>query len=232
MDKLIRDSQTIGSLIPIELYGLDLSTLGGSVLHFYSGVNGNNQPLVWQGITYSPLPIESEGFDITGNGTLPRPKIRVANIDGIFSSLVMNYDDLIGCKLIRRRTFAKYLDAVNFVDGNPDADPFQEYPPDIWFFERKISENRFLIEWELASAFDLQGVLLPRRQIIQNSCSWIYKSAECSWVPTDRFYDKNDLQTIDQAQDFCGKRLSSCKVRFRNGVLPFGGFPGAIRYDG
>lgn len=231
MEKLIRDSQTLGGLVLVELFELDLSSLGGSSLFFYSGVSSNDQPIVWQGVAYNPLPIESEGFDITTSGALPRPRLRVANIDGIFSSLVENYDDLIGCKLLRRRTFSKYLDAVNFVGGNPDADAFQEYPTDLWFFERKISENRFVIEWELSSAFDLQGVQLPRRQIIQNSCSWQYKSAECSWVPTDLFYDKNDTLTPNANEDFCGKRLSSCKVRFQNRILPFGGFPGAIRYD-
>jgi phage-related protein len=34
--------------------------------------------------------------------------------------------------------------------------------------------------------------------------------------------------------DVCGKRLSSCKVRengFTDKILPFGGFPGALRYE-
>ena len=38
-----------------------------------------NQSITWQGVQYLPVAIESEGFDILGDGKLARPKIRIAN---------------------------------------------------------------------------------------------------------------------------------------------------------
>ncbi|MCL2874782.1 MAG: phage minor tail protein L [Betaproteobacteria bacterium] len=205
---------------------------GGGIARFHAGTNGLQQPVWWQGVEYLPLPIEAEGFDIMTKGQLPRPKVRVANIGGLFSAEARQHDDLIGCKVTRKRTFMRYLDAKNFPGGvNADADPNQCLPDDIWFVDRKSIENRYVIEWELASAFDVQGVMLPFRQIIQNSCPWKYRGAECGWV--GGYYDRDDKATYESGKDYCAKRLSSCRIRFGVTVdLPFGGYPGAHRFDG
>lgn len=358
---------------------------GGDLLYFHAGTNELTQPVVWQGNTYQPFPIESEGFDISTKGSLPRPKIRVANVNGMFSAEIRKNDDLVGCKIIRKRTFGRYLDDANFLktnrlansmdpatwdtyvtgvgvvevtrvndprygqvtritklvgatgdragikknvlgltgtqtnasiwckknsanatgnafrvetatlpsgvttnylplpdtstqwthiasesvftslsgdgtfyvflDGpvgtsidiyaphlslgeelkeyepttgkaNQSADPNQHFADDVWYIERKLNENRYVVEWELSSAFDLQGVMLPSRQIIQNSCTWQYRSTECGY--TGAYFDK-DNNLNDSAHDFCSKTLKACEVRFGNGTLPYGGFPGATR---
>lgn len=224
-------SAEIQSLSPtsiIELYVLDLSSMpGGTVARFHAGTNAMQQQVVWQGQSYQSIPIEAEGFDVMTKGTLPRPKIRIANVDGIISAEVAQYDDLIGCKVTRKRTFLRYLDAVNFPGGvNPTADPNQHLADDVWFIDRKVSENRYIVEWELASAFDVQGVMLPFRQIIQNSCPWRYRGPECGY--TGPAYDSSDKPCATNL-DYCAKRFSSCKARFGYGNLPFGGFPGAQR---
>lgn len=225
--------QSLSPSAEVELFVLDLSRFAAGLQRFHAGTNALQQPVVWQGETYMPLPIEASGFEITARGTLPRPKLRVANINGLLSAQVAAYDDLVGCKVIRKRTFARYLDAVNFPSGiNPDADPNQYLPDDIWFVERKVSENRYVIEWELASAFDLQGVKLPARQVVQNTCSWLYRGEQCGYSGPAR--DVND-ELCAPEKDACGKRLRSCIVRFTNPdgtvtPLPFGGFPGARRY--
>lgn len=225
----------IQSLSPsaiMEFFVLDMTNFeGGGIAYFHAGTNGVQTPVRWQGIEYLPLPVEVEGFDVMTKGTLPRPKIRVANISGIFSAEARQHDDLIGCRVIRKRTFLRYIDASNFPSGmNADADPNQHLEDDVWYVDRKTVENRYIIEWELASAFDVQGVMLPFRQVIQNSCPWTYRGPECGW--TGDYYDKNDQVTYDSSSDFCAKRMSSCRARKReNGVIPFGGYPGAHRYD-
>lgn len=231
-DEAVPIRAEIQSLSPtslVTLFELNMENVGGSPVYFHAGTNELQSPVTWQGIQYLPLPIEAEGFDINSKGALPRPKIRVANINGIFSAAVRESDDLVGCKIVRRRTFKRYLDAVNFPGGmNSTADPNQHLVDDVWFIERKVAENRYVIEWELASAFDLQGVMLPYRQIIQNSCPWKYRGPECGW--TGSYYDTNDQPTGDSSKDVCGKRLNSCKARFgASAVLPYGGFPGAMR---
>lgn len=210
----------------VELFELNMEHRGGDVIRFHSGVNNLGQPIVWQGLTYEPMPIEAEGFDVSAQGTLPRPKVRIANVQGLLSALSMELEDLIGAKLIRRRTFGRFLDSVNFPGGNPEADPTQHFADQLWFVDRKTTETKYMIEWELASAFDLMGVQLPFGQITKNVCRWRYRSAECGW--TGGFYTKDDLPTSDPNLDQCGKRVSSCECRFGDEVaLPFGGFPGA-----
>lgn len=223
--------QSLASSAPVELFVLDTTNLqGGTLMHFHAGTNRLSQPVLWQGQSYTPLPIEAEGFDKTIKGTLPRPKLRIANLNGMFSSEVREHDDLVGCKVTRKKTYARYLDAINFPGGiNPDADPNQYLPDELWFIDRKVSENRYMIEWELASAFDLNGVQLPNRQVIQNACSWRYRGPECGY--TGPYYDKDDKPTVFAAADTCPKRLSSCKVRQGEySILTFGGYPGAKRY--
>lgn len=210
----------------IDLFELDATSIGGAVVRFHAGVNGLGNDVVWQGNTYTRFPIEAEGFEWNGKGALPRPKLRVANITGLIGALARELDDLVGAKVTRRRTFVKYLDAVNFAGGvNPTADPNAHFTDEVYFVERKASENPVFLEFELAAAFDVQGVQLPRRQVVQNVCTWRYRGAECGYAG-GAVANRNDQATTVLAEDACGKRLASCKLRFGEyGELPYGGFP-------
>lgn len=221
-----KEIQSLERSALVELFVVDSTRLGGGISYFHAGVNNNGQPIVWQGIKYEPMPIESEGFDISSQGALPTPKLRAANVQGLFSAMSQELGNLVGAKLIRKRTFGRYLDAVNFKGGNPEADPTHHFPDQIWYIDRPLRENKYMIEWQLASAFDLMGVQLPFGQIIKNSCRWRYRSAECGW--SGGFYTKDDKPTDDPNLDACGKRLGSCGCRFgEDNPLPFGGYPGA-----
>ena len=108
----------------IELFTLELNaTLHGSttIYRFHNGANLNaNGEVVWAGNSYLRFPIQCEGFEFTGTGTLPRPTISVSNIFGTLTAIMQNVNqttvgnDLNGAKLIRIRTLARFLDAVNF----------------------------------------------------------------------------------------------------------------------
>lgn len=216
----------------VELFEIDLSPIGvAEQYYFHNGVNALGNDVVWQGQVYTRFPIEASGFGKNGSGQQPRPTLRIANITGLLGALVRANEDLVRSKVIRRRTFLKYLDASNFAGGvNPTADANVHLPDEVWFIDRKASQNQVFIEWELASAMDLSGMLLPRRQCIQSVCTWQYRSAECGFTG-GAVADIADVQTTDLAKDKCGKRLTSCKLRFPSGDLPFGGFPsvGLIR---
>jgi len=221
----------IQKLVPsavIELFVLDLSLFSQGSVYFHAGTNSLQQRLTWQGKTYEAFPIQVEGFEFNGNGQIPRPKLKVANVTGAITAMVLIYQDLVGAKITRKRTLAKYLDAVNFPGGvNPTADPTAEFADDIYYIDRKSRETRDVIEFELAASFDLEGVNLPRRQIVQNVCPWRYRSSECGYTGTS-YFDANDQSVASSTQDICGKRLSSCQARFgQNAELPFGGFPAA-----
>ncbi|MEO6147180.1 MAG: phage minor tail protein L [Sulfuriferula sp.] len=213
-----------GSLV--ELFVLDLTSVGSIVLYFHVGLNGLLSSVVWQGVTYTAMPMQFEGWEVTGKGQLPRPKARISNATGLIATYAKSFNDLVGAKLTRKRTFAKYLDAINLPGGvNATADPNVHFPDDVYFVDRKSVENKTLVEFELAAAFDVQGIVLPRRQFIQNVCAWKYRSAECGFAG-GAVALSNDTPTTTLSLDSCGKRLASCKLRFGTySQLPFGGFP-------
>ena len=44
------------------------------------------------------------------------------------------------------------------------SDPNAEFPREIYSVDRKSAENREVVEFELAAAFDLAGIRVPKRQ--------------------------------------------------------------------
>lgn len=213
----------------VELFQLDTTAAGDNQIYYlHNGVNELGNSVVFDGNLYTRFPIVASEFEKTSQGTLPRPKIQIANVTGLIGVLAKELGDLVGSKVTRIRTFVKYLDAVNFPGGvNPTADPNQVLDKEIWFIDRKSSENVVFVEFELTAAFDVQGVKIPRRQVVQNVCPWRYRSSECSYSGGP-VADKFDQATDNPALDSCGKRLNSCRLRFgATAELPFGGFPSA-----
>lgn len=215
----------------IELFQLTLiATLHGTsdTYYFHAGVNANvSGNIVWNGTQYVRLPIQAEGFEYSNTGTLPRPTLTVANLGGEISALLLLANaftpgnDLGGAKVTRIRTLKKFL------DGEAAADPHAKFPDEIWYVDRKSAETRDVVQWELASKFDLAGIMLPKRQIIANVCQWQYRSSECGYTGSN-YWNANDQSVGTLAADVCGKRLTSCKLRFgATSPLPFGSFPGA-----
>ena len=110
---------------------------------------------------------------------------------------------------------------------NPTADPTVCFDDEVYYVDRKVNENRLMIEWELVSAMDLAGVKLPKRQIIANLCPWRYRGGECNYTGGP-VAEGNGAYTSDPAKDACGKRLSDCRLRFTGTqVVRFGGYPAA-----
>ena len=226
------------------------------ILRFHAGTSGvDNNNIVWNGNTYTQYPCIATGFEYNGKGQLPRPRLQFANLQSLVSALltvVNSYtpgNDLISAKFTRIRTLQKYIDSANYpqfaqienlilvndvalVGINPDANPNARMPDEIYYIERKVTENREIVEFELVAAFDMVGVRAPRRMAIANICQWEYRSPECSYTGTN-YYNIRDQPVSSAVQDVCGKRLSSCKLRFgANNPLPYGSYPGLGGYDG
>ena len=168
--------QSINPGSVIELFTIELITAlhGANTLYrFHNGANLNaNGEVVWAGNSYLRFPIECNGFEFGSTGTLPRPTISISNILGTITSIIQNVNettvgnDLNGAKFTRVRTLARYLDAANFTGGtNPfgTPDPTAEFPQEIYFLDRKVTETRDIVTWEAQSALDLVNVKLPQR---------------------------------------------------------------------
>ena len=170
----VLQSTSPGSVI--ELFSIQLNTAlhGANTLYrFHNGANLNaNGEVVWAGNSYLRFPIDCSGFEFGSTGTLPRPKISISNIFGTITAIMQDVNettvgnDLNGAIFTRIRTLARYLDAANFTGGtNPfgTPDPTAEFPQEIYFLDRKVTENRNLVTWEAQSALDLVNVKLPKR---------------------------------------------------------------------
>jgi lambda family phage minor tail protein L len=218
---------SVGSEL-VELYVLDATTLGGDIYYFTPMTEGGSN-ITFNGIEYHQLPVSFTGMEVTGDGRLPRPRMQVANVNLTFVALVNSSNDGVGAKVTRLRTFKKYI------DGHAGADANAQFPQDVFYIEQKVTQNKFLIEWELVAPIDIGSKMLPRNQAIaycQNRYR-IYKDGALSYLKatcpyTGPGYFKDDGTPTTAAMDRCGKKLSDCELRYplKTDQLPFKGFPG------
>jgi lambda family phage minor tail protein L len=223
------DVSQLAPLAMVEMFEWDDRVIGGTnVFRWHPGTTVEDEPIVWQGVTYEPFPIQTDGFEMSGVGKLPRPTARMSNIGGAIGAYLRTIQDGIGAKFTRKRTLGKYLDAVNFPAGNPYADPLTSFPDEIFYVTRKASENPIFIDIEMAVPFDVDGIQLPRRQVIAGTCQWIYRSPECGYAGP-AVEDINGNPTTNMALDACRKSLTACKHRFgAQGTLRTSAFPASM----
>jgi len=149
------------------------------VVHlFHSGNNmKDSTDIVWQSNTYTRMPCAADGFKYTGKGKLPRPNLTFSNLLGTITAIIQlanqttPFIDLQRAKVTRRRTLARFLDAVNFPSNvNPygTPDPLAELPREVYFIDRKTIENRDVVQFEMVSSFDLSGVGAPKKLVTRD----------------------------------------------------------------
>lgn len=240
---LSSDFQKLSVTGLVTLYELDATKLGAGIFRWHGHVSSDSwriiddtviddgatvkRDIIWQGQTYSPMPIQTDGLEVRGDGKASTPTLALANningVQGAISALCLQYDDFAGARLTVINTMAKYLDAANFTNGNPQA--ANEYRKQVWYVEQKTSENRSAVSFELSNPVDFEGARIPSREIT-NYCHWAvhgrYRGQECQYMGAARFTDKG-VPTADPSKDKCGGRLSDCRIRNNEGR--FGGYP-------
>lgn len=178
-------NSTLADLLPdtlIELYEVDLGEQEG-LFRFHPGIISTD-PLVFNRKTYFPIPLDATAFESRGDGRLPRPNVTIANADGFFTDILKQRDDLIGNIFIRKRVYLKYIDSENFTNNfNPFAipDPSKRFEDDYYIINRKLEENKFLIQYELVSPLEYEEAKLPARIMIANFCPWVYRGRGCKY---------------------------------------------------
>lgn len=173
----------------IVLY--DLEYASGSFAYFFNGVDSDLTEVQFRDSngtarTYTPLPIFSEGFDISADGAYSRPELSIANIESTFADSVggLDYEDLIGRRITKRTTLKKYLVGETGDSGAGNAPV--EFPKIVYIIDRIKAKNIMQVTFELAAPFDLAGIVLPRRTVIGGSCPFKYKGAAKSVPIADR----------------------------------------------
>lgn len=169
----------------IELYEVDLGEQDG-IYRFHPGKNNlqniflRDEQDVLQ--TFYSLPIESNGFELKTDGTLPRPKLVIVNPQGTISDLIKTRNDLVGNYITRKRIFMKFLDNENFPNNfNPFSEPNSKsrFPDDLYIINKKTQENKYYVEFELISPLEFEEVQLPARLMIADYCPWTYRGKGC-----------------------------------------------------
>ena len=182
----------------VELYELDLSSLGGGITRITSHVNVSLQsssdrislgsdsmklgddymafsqagsvasPILFNGNTYIPINCKAEGFEFTSKTQLPRPTFTVSIVGDTGSAL--------------RTLLRNYDDLIGIPftrrrtfsqylgsTGQP------ELPQDVFAIERKVTQNNLFVTWELSAFMDYEGKKIPGRLILRDNCTQVYR---------------------------------------------------------
>jgi lambda family phage minor tail protein L len=169
--------------------------------------------IYYNGHTYLPLPIEATGFEFKGDGGLPRPTIRVANLNSNITQLLLGVNevtpgnDLNGAQVTRIRTLSRFLDGSNWENGvnpygNPSTDDAAQMPQEVYYIDRKVAETRDFVEFEMVSSLDLANARAPRRLVMQNLCQWKYRGKECGYTGTADFTPVGQTVTYTSATNY------------------------------
>ena len=176
-DSYISEYQKIDPSAIIELFELKLieglhytdATGITTVYRWHSGMTAAGAgSIVFNNKTYSPMPIEAEGFDYKSgkNDGQARPVLRVSNLLNTVSTILIEVNkvtpgnDLLNAEVTRIRTAAMFLDGESTANVNATS------RNEVYFIERKSTENRQIVEFELSQFSDLPGFKIPKRQVL------------------------------------------------------------------
>lgn len=233
----------------IRLFIIDASAFGGPVYHFHghdfglteedvadaiaSGnpppfksiyylKDGSNQPIEFG---YWPSLCSGLGHDATGPSKTP--SLQVNNLDGVVTSLCLQYAGLAQAAVSIIITEAQYLDPKTFGKTAPAQDELANLRLE-WIISRPSSMNPETVTFELMSPVDYMEFKLPSRQITP-VCDFAmrgqYRGEGCAYNGAAMF-DEDDKPVTDPSKDKCSGRYVSCQKRFgENNILNFGGQP-------
>lgn len=208
----------------VYLYSLDIQSITGNANDIYYFVEGtiSGTTVKYNGVEYFPANVKCEGFEVSGEGTAPRPTIKVANV-GVGAGVTIanaanNYDDLLGGIISRKITKKEHLDG----EADPDVNAFYE---EIWIISHKNAHTKDYLEFEMSAYLDFENTYTPNRLILRDVCTHLYRTyddgfdytnATCPWADGTHgyYWDRDGAKTTTSGDDTCGKRLGDCKLRY------------------
>ena len=188
----------------LDLFELELDASEG-YLRFHGSKNFS-QDLIFQNQKYTFIPSELSNLESSSDGRQAKPTLKISNINNYISYVLKDRNNLIGKNFIRKKVLAKDLDASNFTDGkNPfgvsNFETFISY--DIFVINFKKSENKELVELELATKIDVQNISIPARKVTNDTCSWGYRCYGCNYGNTADYKGpvfQDGLKSLTDAQ--------------------------------
>lgn len=199
----------------IELFEIDVSNLYSdqyntsdsalNIFRFHSNLKLNNignksNNIIWRGNIYYAVAIQAKGFEFNSKGSIATPTLSIVigdeNIQKLteLKTAIKQLGDLTGAVVKRYRTFAKFLDADNWdINGLPNGytpDSNAYLTEDIYYIDRKTADNKNVLEYELTSLANLEGLKLPNRLVLADRCPFVYRGEGCLY----EYYDSSDSE--------------------------------------
>lgn len=108
------------------------------------------------------IPVETEGWVEANDDMLPKPIVRVSNVQKDFFAAVNSLGDMSGCTVRRYLIFAKNLDNGSAPDSTKASEPSE------WLIERMQHLSEQKIEWSLMVPFELPNLRIPRERVLRD----------------------------------------------------------------
>jgi lambda family phage minor tail protein L len=164
-------------------------------------ITNNNEDVIFGSNTYTPFPFQIGELGTASKGEVPELQIQIDNTNRIIEAYLQLYDQYLKVNGISGNDIELTLYVVNTKDTSSAI--ITEY-----FILTSFNTDNQWASFKLGalSPFTMR---YPRRRLIQNFCTWKFKSAQCGYTG---------------AEATCDKTLMRCRELNNSGR--FGGFPG------
>lgn len=167
----------------LDLFEIKLNDFDG-YFRFHGSKNLKSN-IIFKGKEYLFIPCEISNLEYSSDAKQNRPTLSIANINNYISNLIKDRKDLIGKRFYRKKILTKDLDDVNFGGSNKNtlgASSFSSFiSVDTFVIQKKNSENKDKVEFQLANILDLDGQTVPSRKVYNDICQWQYRGYGCNY---------------------------------------------------
>ena len=182
-----------------------------TTLYFHA--ENTHENIYWNNNAYEAFPMVVDGIEKHADGAAARPTLIIPNVESLFksgskfdtdgvagtNSFVV--EDLLGKRIVIRKTLSKYVSESTNTNQNPFEFPKAEY-----IIDRIAQKTSLSVTIELASPFELVNVKVPSRVVTGKYCPWVYKGwalgntdvrSACHWSTKVSGLDVNGNEVTD-----------------------------------
>jgi lambda family phage minor tail protein L len=204
----------------LDLFEIKLNDFDG-YFRFHGSKNLKSN-IVFKGKEYLFIPCEISNLEYSSEAKQNRPTLSIANINNYISNLIKDRKDLIGKRFYRKKILTKDLDDVNFGGSNKNtlgASSFSSFiSVDTFVIQKKNSENKDKVEFQLANILDLDGQTVPSRKVYNDICQWQYRGYGCNYGKLSNYdgptipVKKTKFDTLDSVISAPSNALSTTNL--------------------
>jgi lambda family phage minor tail protein L len=167
----------------LDLFEIKLNDFDG-YFRFHGSKNLKSN-IIFKQKEYIFIPCEISNLEYSSEAKQNRPTLSIANVNNYISNLIKDRKDLIGKRFYRKKILAKDLDDVNFGGFNKNTLGVSSFSSfisvDTFIIQKKNSENKDKVEFQLANVLDLDGQTVPSRKVYNDICQWQYRGCGCNY---------------------------------------------------